>query len=166
MPISPYVRKLRESVGSTRLLLPSVSVHVFDDQHRLLLVRQVDGDVWSTPGGVIEPDESPAAAAVREAWEETGLQVRPDRLAGTYGGPDCVVRYPNGDECQYVIIAFDCSIVSGAPRPDQNETLEVRFFSEAEAYALPLSSWLKTHVRLVYGHHGFELATWQPLSAS
>lgn len=76
MPISPYIRQLRGFVGTARLLLPSVSVHVFDDQRRLLLVRQVEGNVWSTPRGVIEPDERPADAAVREAWEETALHVR------------------------------------------------------------------------------------------
>jgi 8-oxo-dGTP diphosphatase len=80
MPISPYVRQLRESVGRARLLLPSVSVHVFGGD-RLLLVRRRDGGIRSTPGGAIEPDERPADAAVREAWEETGLLVRPDRAA-------------------------------------------------------------------------------------
>src|SRR4051794_38917554 len=98
MPISPYVRQLRASVGSMRLLLPSVSVQLFDAEARLLLVRQRDGGIWSTPGGLIEPDERPADAAVRELWEETGLVLRPERLLGLYGGPECVVRYANGDE--------------------------------------------------------------------
>jgi hypothetical protein len=52
MPISPYVQSLRARAGSARLLLPSVSAHVFDAAGRLLLVRQRDGGVWSTPGGL------------------------------------------------------------------------------------------------------------------
>src|SRR5215213_10684410 len=115
MPISPYIRRLRAHVGSMRLLLPSVSVHVFDVAGRLLLVRQREGGVWSTPGGLIEPDERPADAAVREAWEETGLVVRPERLVGVYGGPECVVRYPNGDEVQYVITAVGGVVTGGPP---------------------------------------------------
>ena len=165
MPISPYIRGLREQIGSARLLLPSVSAHIFDDAHRLLLVRQADGDVWSTPGGVIEPDERPADAAMREAWEETGLRVRVDRLAGAYGGPECVVRYPNGDESQYVIIAFQCAIVSGSPRPDHEETVETRFVSEQDAESLALSPWLRANLRLVYGAdrgEQFEAPTWAP----
>ena len=55
-----------------RLLLPSVSVHVFDVAGRLLLVRQRDSGVWSTPGGLIEPDERPADAAAREASDWFG----------------------------------------------------------------------------------------------
>jgi 8-oxo-dGTP pyrophosphatase MutT (NUDIX family) len=167
MPISPYVRQLREHVGHARLLLPSVSVHVFDDIRRLLLVRQRDDGVWSTPGGVIEPDERPADAAVREAWEETGLLVRPERVLGAYGGPECVVRYPNGDESQYVIVAIGCSIVDGAPRPDHDETTAVQFWSEDDAAGLPLAPWLRDHLQMSFsGAEGgaFRPPTWQPPS--
>lgn len=31
--------------------------------------------MWEFPGGKIEPGETPAEAAVRECWEETGLKV-------------------------------------------------------------------------------------------
>jgi ADP-ribose pyrophosphatase YjhB (NUDIX family) len=92
-----------------RLQLPSVSAHIFDDAGRLLLVRHRDGEVWSTPGGFIELDERPSDAVVRETWEETGLIVSPDRIAGVYGGPEFVVSYPGGDEAQYVITAFQCT---------------------------------------------------------
>ena len=39
MPISPYIRELRASIGTRRLLLPSVSAHIFDSSRRLLLVK-------------------------------------------------------------------------------------------------------------------------------
>jgi 8-oxo-dGTP diphosphatase len=68
MPISPYVRRLRDAVGSALLLLlPSVTALIHDDASRLLLVRQRDGGGWSTPGGSMEFDETPADAVVREA---------------------------------------------------------------------------------------------------
>jgi 8-oxo-dGTP pyrophosphatase MutT (NUDIX family) len=167
MPISPYIRQLRERVGHTRLLLPSVSVHVFDEADRLLLVKLNDGDLWSTPGGAMEPDEFPADAAVREAWEETGLLVRPQRLLGVYGGPHCVVAYPNGDESQYVIVAIGCAVIGGRARPDQDETVEVRYWSETEARSLTLAPWLRAHLSMVYAGTngpGFEPATWRPAS--
>ncbi|MBX9789413.1 MAG: (deoxy)nucleoside triphosphate pyrophosphohydrolase [Pirellulales bacterium] len=34
------------------------------------------GGYWEFPGGKIHADETPAAAAVRECWEETGLAVQ------------------------------------------------------------------------------------------
>jgi 8-oxo-dGTP pyrophosphatase MutT (NUDIX family) len=165
MPISPYVRALRARVGATRLLLPSVSVQLFDSAGRLLLVRQRDGGVWSTPGGLIEPDERPADAAVRELWEETGLVLRPERLLGLYGGPECVVRYANGDEAQYVISAIGGTLVSGALRPDGVETDAARYWAAHEARALPMAPWLLALFDLVYASSAgpaFAPATWCP----
>lgn len=165
MAISPYIRELRAHVGRTRLLLPSVSVHIFDEARRLLLVQQSDDGVWSTPGGLIEPDERPADAAVREAWEETGLFVQAERLLGVYGGPECIVRYPNGDEAQYVIVAFGCVVELGEIRPDGSETAAVKFWSQTEASALTLSPWLRAFLPMVYGDGGgpgFAAATWRP----
>jgi len=97
MPMSEYVRILRSAMGHQRLLLPSVSALVYDNFGHLLLVRQRDGDAWSTPGGAIEFDETPADAVVRETWEETGLLVSAARIFGVYGGPNFVVHYENGD---------------------------------------------------------------------
>ncbi len=37
----------------------------------VLLVRRTDGEGWAFPGGRLEPDETPEAAARREAFEET-----------------------------------------------------------------------------------------------
>jgi hypothetical protein len=138
MAISPYVRQLRERVGPMRLLLPSVSAHLFDDAGRLLLVRQRDGGVWSTPGGLIEPDERPADAAV---------------------------RYGNGDEAQYVIVAVGATVIGGALRPDLEETDAAHWWSTAEAESLPLAPWLRALREEVFAGGGaapFATPTWSP----
>ncbi|MGH2834102.1 MAG: NUDIX domain-containing protein, partial [Solirubrobacteraceae bacterium] len=67
MAISPYLRRLRESVGHDLLLVPSAAVLVWDLPQRLLLVRELQTDLWQTVGGALDPDESPQQAAVREA---------------------------------------------------------------------------------------------------
>jgi ADP-ribose pyrophosphatase YjhB (NUDIX family) len=165
MAISPYVKQIRARVGSSRLLLPSVAALVHTDAGGLLLVRQRDGGVWSTPGGTIEPDETPSDAVVRETWEEAGLWVEPRRIASVLGGPEFIVRYPNGDESQYIIIAFQCVVRTGHLRPDGEETLEARFCSEGEAATLPLAPWLRLVLSTFYAlpdHAAFELPLWQP----
>ena len=43
MPISEYVRNLRSRVGSSLLLVPSVTGLVFDDRGRVLLARHSNG---------------------------------------------------------------------------------------------------------------------------
>jgi ADP-ribose pyrophosphatase YjhB (NUDIX family) len=116
MAMAPHVRHLRAAVGGARLLLSSVTAVVRDARNSLLLVQQSDDGVWSTPGGAVEMQETPADAVVRETWEETGLLVRPIRLIAVYGGPEFVVRYPNGDESQYISAIFECaSALTAAP---------------------------------------------------
>ena len=132
------------------MLLPSVTGIVFDSAGRILLLRQRDDSIWSTPGGVIEPDETPADAVVREVREETGLVVRPVRILGVFGGPAFVVRYPNGDESQYVMIVFDCEIVSGQLRTNTDETIDARFVGEDEFGALQVSPWTHDVLPLLF----------------
>jgi 8-oxo-dGTP pyrophosphatase MutT (NUDIX family) len=161
-----YVRRLREIVGGEELLqLPSVSVALRDGDGRVLLARHAEGDVWLLPGGGVEPGETPADAAVREMWEETGLLVRLTRLVGVFGGPQHIVRYRNGDRASYVSATFEAHMASGTARPDGSELLEVRFVSEAESAALRTAPWLPEVLHAVFrpaGNHAFRPPTWLP----
>ncbi|ROO61518.1 ADP-ribose pyrophosphatase YjhB (NUDIX family) [Micromonospora sp. Llam0] len=51
-----------------------------DHAGRILIVEPTYKDYWELPGGVVEADESPYEAAVRELTEELGLTVAPGRL--------------------------------------------------------------------------------------
>ncbi len=130
MAPSPYIRRLRERVGQQLLLLPSVTVLCRDDTGRILLVRQVDSGQWATIGGMVEPDEDPRAAAVREAKEEAGIDVELGRILDVLGGPVFRVRYPNGDETAYVTIVFDARVISGELAADGEETNECAWFEQ------------------------------------
>ncbi|MGW1057212.1 NUDIX domain-containing protein [Micromonospora rubida] len=46
-----------------------------DQAGRVLVVHPTYKDVWEIPGGMVEPDESPADACAREIREELGLSV-------------------------------------------------------------------------------------------
>ena len=130
MAVSAYIRKIREKIGHEMLLLPAVSAIIVDERNRVLLHRSSDDGKWYTIGGAIDPGEEPAAAAVREAREETGLIVEPVRVVAVKTFEPML--YPNGDQAVYVGIAFLCRIVGGDLHVADDESLELRFFAEGE----------------------------------
>lgn len=127
--IAPYIKRLRELIGHELLVLPSAAVLPRDDAGRILLVRVIDTGQWAVIGGAIEPDESPEDAARREAEEEAGVTVDLGPLAAVVGGPEFRITYPNGDQSAYVSIVFDATVAGGTPRPDGDETSEVRWWA-------------------------------------
>lgn len=169
MAISPYLRDLRRKVGHDLLLMPSVTAIVFDDADRVLLVRHSNGGVWVTPGGAVDPDETPADALVREVWEETGLWVEPTRLLGVFGGPDFRVRYANGDQVSYVMSLFECEPVGGELRTDGDEITDVRFVSEQELARLEIPAWARRVLPPLFvrdrPNRGFQPPSWRPPGA-
>jgi ADP-ribose pyrophosphatase YjhB (NUDIX family) len=67
--------------GSRYRRTEGAHVLVRDEQGRILVVRTTYlGPGWMLPGGRVERSETPHAAAVRETREETGIEVRIERL--------------------------------------------------------------------------------------
>ena len=58
-----------------------VTLFILDPDERIALIRKPPfaAGIWRPPGGGIKPDEDFVAGAVREAFEETGLDVELDR---------------------------------------------------------------------------------------
>jgi ADP-ribose pyrophosphatase YjhB (NUDIX family) len=129
MGMSAYMARLRASVGRDLLLVPATGACIRDEKGRILLLRRSDGEnLWGFPGGAIEPGERAADAVVREVREEIGLEVEPVELIGVYSAPEFAFAYPNGDHVQPVTVFFDCCIVGGDLRPDQEEVLDACYF--------------------------------------
>lgn len=136
--MSEYLRRLRERVGHDLVLLPAVCVLIWDPDGRLLLMQEAQTRKWQTIGGMVDPDESPWVAARREALEESGAEVRIDRLRAAVGGPGYRVLYPNGDLCSYVSTVFDATIVGGEVGDGDDEVHRVDWFAPAEIADLDL----------------------------
>jgi 8-oxo-dGTP pyrophosphatase MutT (NUDIX family) len=140
MPMSPYVARIRERIGHDLLLLPCAAAAVVRDD-RLLLARHVDGGLWSAVGGSVDPDESPADAALRELTEETGLVGETLGIIGCYGGPANRLTYDNGDVISFVSTVYACRLVGGTEHLEPGEIAEIGWFDAAAARALPRQAW-------------------------
>ncbi len=139
MPISDYLRELRSTVGTRLLLLPGVAGIVRDAKGSVLFIRRADDGRWGLPAGGIEPGEAPAIAVAREVHEETGLVVRPTRIAGVFGGTGFRHRYGNGDEVEWTVVVFECDVIGGTLTPLDGEALELRFFAPDTVPTLQLA---------------------------
>jgi ADP-ribose pyrophosphatase YjhB (NUDIX family) len=93
-----------------------------DDAGRILAVRTTYlGPGWMLPGGRVERGETPHAAAVREAREETGLEVRIDRLV--------LIDAHRPRDTGFV---FGGTVVGGSLDPELGEIAEVGWIDREE----------------------------------
>ncbi|WP_105972583.1 NUDIX hydrolase [Streptomyces geranii] len=127
MATPDFISTLRASAGHQLLWLPGVTALVFDDEGRVLLGRRSDTRKWSVVGGIPDPGEQPAACAVREVYEETAVRCVPERVVLVQALDP--VTYENGDVCQYMDITFRCRAVGGEARVNDDESLDVAWFT-------------------------------------
>ena len=113
---SVYLRLRRPRTLGVRMI-------VTDPDRGVLLVRHTYRPGWFFPGGGVKKWETLPDAAVREAWEETGVRVaRVDRLLGVYSNfavdkCDYVAVYVAGDWTQETQRSFEIA-ETGFFRPD------------------------------------------------
>ncbi len=87
----------------------------------VLIKRKNPPHGWAIPGGFVDYGESVEAAAIREAKEETSLDVELTRLLGVYSDPD---RDPRFHTVSTVFVAR----ASGNP-VGQDDAAEARVFT-------------------------------------
>ena len=131
VPTPDFVLALRARIGHDLLWLPGVTAVVLDRTgQRVLLVRRSDNGAWAPISGITDPDEQPAQCAVREAREETGVEIAVERLVSVTTEPETL--HVNGDRAQYLDITFRCRHVEGDPHVADDESTDVAWFDSLD----------------------------------
>ncbi len=116
--------------GFVLYLEPKVAAVVLASRDgRLVLVRRgIEPALgqWSFPSGYVDRGEAVEEAAIREVREETGLEVKLDRLVGLYSRSGSPV----------VLAVYSASVVGGTLAPGP-EVQEVGLFHPDEMPPLP-----------------------------
>jgi 8-oxo-dGTP diphosphatase len=123
---------IRFMEGDKQLFGLTVDAVIIRDNKVLLMKRTTypfEGS-WVIPGGYVELDETLEEACVREAKEETGLDVTIQKTIGAYSK---LGRDPRG---RLITVAYLC-YGDGEPKTNY-ESSELRFFSEDELKALDI----------------------------
>src|SRR5512142_843046 len=89
---------------------------------KILLTQREDFETWILPSGGVEDGESLAQGAIREAKEETGLDVELTRLVGVYS------RMGGGMPDVHAVL-YAAKSVGGEIRTQPHETVEIAYFS-------------------------------------
>ena len=102
----------------------------------LLIAQRKDGvhqgNLWEFPGGKCLPDETPAACAVRETREETGLDV-----AVLEAWPEIRHQYPDRTVTLY---PFLCQAVSADAQPVESKRVAWVPLAELQNYSFPAAN--------------------------
>lgn len=97
----------------------------------ILLIYRKDEEQWEVPGGKVEEDESPTEAAVREAKEETGIEIELDKPF--YSG-----EFQKDGEI-FLWHCYLARLTQGNPEPSEDIIEKVEWFDPSDLSDLELA---------------------------
>lgn len=127
-------------------LRPTAFAAVRDPDGRILLARRMDTLNWELPGGKVELGESAMDAVRREVAEETGVVIAVTGLSGVYTDPGHVMVYTSGEVRQQYAICVHAVPMSGEPRPDHDEMINVAWIVLDDLADLPIHPSMRLRI--------------------
>ena len=136
--------------GVAGYVTPKVAVAavVGNDDGEILLTQRADSGVWLYPVGWADVGYSPSEVAVKEVYEETGIEVEPVSLIAVFDG----LRLGFARVPLYSLV-FHCRMLGGELQGHPLETRQVGFFAR-DQLPRPLAGgarWVDTAFAAIEG---------------
>jgi ADP-ribose pyrophosphatase YjhB (NUDIX family) len=119
-----WISTVGEGVGGYITPRVAVAAVVGNDEGEILLTQRSDSGIWLYPVGWADVGYSPAEVAIKEVYEETGIEVEPVSLIAVLDG----LRLGFSWMPLYSLV-FHCKMVGGELAGHPLETRQVGFFS-------------------------------------
>ncbi|MHA1379930.1 MAG: NUDIX domain-containing protein [Candidatus Helarchaeota archaeon] len=104
----------------------TVDALILLDKDSIILIKRKNPpfkDHWAIPGGFVELGETLEIAVMREAKEETGLDIEPIKIFNIYSDPN---RDPRGHT---ITAAFFCKKIGGNMKAD-SDAKDIKVFNK------------------------------------
>lgn len=126
-----HVEDWLRSVGSgvPGYVTPKVAIGaiVGNSDGEILLVQRADSGIWLFPTGWADVGYSPAEVAVKEVYEETGIECEPEQLLSVIDG-----QRGGFSRFGMYMLLFHCTAVGGTLRRHPLETADVGWFRSGD----------------------------------
>mgnify|MGYP006421381643 FL=1 len=116
--------------------LTAVIALIKNKEGKILLQQRNDPAIatahgkWEFPGGKIDFGESPEEALIRECQEEIGCDVLIKKILPQIQSK--VWARAGGNQIHVIVMCYEAQIVSGNPRPMDQEVSDVNWFTKQE----------------------------------
>lgn len=115
---------------------PALTVDtIIQENDNIVLIKRLNNpfkDFWAIPGGFVEYGEKVEDAAIREAKEETNLDIKLTSLVGVYSDPN---RDPRGHT---VSVVYTAKIIGGTLKND-SDAKDAKFINISEINKIKLA---------------------------